>query len=170
MAAKILSVWIIDASGTPVQAGEFAIDNGRTFFHYSDEYLANPSAFAMDPLHLPLRPGIFRGRGLEPPFLVFDDTLPDAWGMAILEKRCRRQFVRARELALEHIDTSGVGCVFFSDAGASLKEPHWVPFSVLDECLRESAAFEMRDADAVFQYLAVWHKRRWRKAKGFFCG
>ena len=155
MAAKILSVWMIDFSGNPVRAGEFAIDGGRTFFHYSQEYLASPDAVALDPVNLPLRPGIFRGRGLEKPFLVFDDALPDAWGMAILEKRCRKQFMHTREMALEHIDTSGVGSLFFSQAGESLGEPHWVPLSVLEECMEESAAFEMRDAEAVFRYLAV---------------
>ena len=155
MAAKILSVWIIDFLGEPVLAGEFAIDNGRTFFQYNQEYLASSRSFALDPVNLPLRSGIFRGRGLDRPFLVFDDALPDAWGMAILEKRCRRQFVYGRETALEHIDTSGVGCVFFSQAGTALNEPHWVPLSVLEECLEESAAFEMRDAEAVFRYLAV---------------
>ncbi len=155
MAAKILSVWTINFSGSPVLAGEFAIDSGRTFFQYDRAYLANRDSFALDPVNLPLRPGVFRGRGLESPFLVFDDALPDAWGMAILEKRCRKQFMYARELALEHIDTSGVGCVFFSKPGAALMPPRWVPLSVLDECLNESAAFEMRDAEAVFRYLAV---------------
>ena len=152
---KTLSVWTIDFTGAPVLAGEFAHDTGRTFFQYAEDYLASGDAHPLDPLNLPLRPGLFRGRGLNPPFLALADTLPDAWGMAILEKRCRQSFRNSPERALEHMDSSGVGNLFFSETGRKPAPPRWVPMSALESCIAESRAFELREADAVFKYLEV---------------
>lgn len=152
---RTLAVWIIDFSGMPVRAGEFAHDGSRTFFQYAADYISRKDARPLDPLNLPLRAGIFRGRGLNSPFLALADTLPDAWGMAILEKRCRRSFRHSPEQALEHMDSSSVGNIFFAHRGEKPSEPGWVPLSALEACLEESAAFEMREADAVFQYLEV---------------
>ncbi len=58
------------------------------FFRYSREYLDHPKAYAIDPLHLPLADETFsadnQNTGIH---LVFDDSLPDAWGRHILARK-----------------------------------------------------------------------------------
>ena len=56
----MLMVWLTLPASEVVKAGELAIDdpdargalNGQ--FRYTPEYLENPKAFPLDPLHLPL--------------------------------------------------------------------------------------------------------------------
>ena len=149
----ILNVWRINTKGKPIKIGQFAYDyKGNTFFKYDYEYINSKDAIAIDPFSLPLRQGIFRSRRLEPPFFAFDDTLPDAWGMAILEKRVKKRL--DRYCALELIDTSGVGALFFSK-NDKLSAPTWISISVLKECMEEAHSFELRQADMVFNYLQV---------------
>lgn len=88
---KHLFVWIHRADGTFRLVGELAstdpVAGGRfeSEFEYSPEWLADPVAFALDPVSLPLQPGRrFRAEQLHPPLAVFDDALPDDWGRRLL--------------------------------------------------------------------------------------
>ncbi|MGD8914176.1 MAG: type II toxin-antitoxin system HipA family toxin [Candidatus Thiodiazotropha sp.] len=60
----------------------------RGEFRYTEEFLKQSGAFALDPFHLPLESAPLRA---EDPYTgihaVFEDSLPDAWGRAIM---CRR--------------------------------------------------------------------------------
>lgn len=61
--------------------------NGRTcvFFEYAPEFLR--SGIELSPLHLPLGPGLKSREGTKPSDQLpglFEDSLPDAWGQAIL--------------------------------------------------------------------------------------
>ena len=74
----------------PLVAGDLRLLPGLkgSVFEYSEAFLANPGAIALDPIALPLRPG-----GIVTPrdgaFLVpdaFSDAGPDAWGRAVLDR------------------------------------------------------------------------------------
>ncbi len=90
---KHLFVWVRRADGTFKPVGELATTDpvaaGGRFeseFEYSRDWIADPRAFALDPVSLPLQPPgrRFRAEQFHPPLSVFDDALPDDWGRRLL--------------------------------------------------------------------------------------
>lgn len=95
-----LTVWRRTATGDSLRAGEIRVaapdprHGGRLQgeFRYDRGYLEGPPALALplDPIHLPLQPGIFSAdrphAGIHG---VFEDSLPDAWGRGLLIRRHR---------------------------------------------------------------------------------
>ena len=59
---------------------------GLCAFEYSAEWLN--TGFSISPFELPLRSGVFiaKPRPFEGEFGVFDDCLPDGWGVLILDR------------------------------------------------------------------------------------
>ena len=90
-----LDAWLILPSGESVKAGTLVVadpDNVRGAlpgqFRYTPEYLENPKAFPLDPLHLPLSVDIFDAdRPRAGVHGVFEDSLPDDWGRRLLVRR-----------------------------------------------------------------------------------
>ena len=60
-------------------------------FEYSAEWLN--SGFSISPFELPLRSGVFiaKPRPFDGGFGVFDDCLPDGWGLLILDRYLQRK-------------------------------------------------------------------------------
>ena len=148
-------VWFIDTSGKPVPVGELLLEEiGACHFRYTQKALERK--IILDPLNLPPKQGIFRGRELGPPLLVFDDTLPDAWGLAILSRKHKTDFSRQRFLAVGLSDSSMVGGILYSnDFKTPPRPPTWIPWKTLSECFSEVRSFEIRKARALFRYLGV---------------
>ena len=69
-------------------------------FEYSTEWLV--SGFSISPFELPLRSGVFiaKPRPFEGGFGVFDDCLPDGWGLLILDRYLQQQGINPRNLTL----------------------------------------------------------------------
>ncbi len=89
-----LNVWLTFSFGGIICAGEIIVASpdpqGRLQgqFRYSQEYLNHRNAFALDPVHLPLRPELFNAnRPYSGVHAVFEDSLPDDWGRRILTRR-----------------------------------------------------------------------------------
>lgn len=92
-------------------------DRKEGFFKYDGGYLLRQDAYPLDPIHLPLGPGIFEARrGETGVHGVFDDSLPDAWGRTILAKRAgldKSRLTSARLLAA--LKGSGLGCLLYAE-------------------------------------------------------
>ena len=76
-------------NGRPV--GRLALSKERLCaFEYSADWLS--SGFSISPFELPLRSGVFiaKPRPFEGGFGVFDDCLPDGWGLLILDRYLQR--------------------------------------------------------------------------------
>ena len=73
---------------------------GLCAFEYSAEWLG--AGFSISPFELPLRSGVFIAgpRPFEGGFGVFDDCLPDGWGLLILDRYLQRKGVNPRALTL----------------------------------------------------------------------
>jgi serine/threonine-protein kinase HipA len=88
-----LDVWLTLPDGARLQAGELAFAeadaHGRyaSAFRYVPDYLADPRAFALDPVALALSGQEFQSTQLNPPLLAFEDALPDVWGRRLLVLR-----------------------------------------------------------------------------------
>ncbi len=81
--------------------GRIALNReGLCLFEYSAEWLA--SGFSISPFELPLQRGYFEAkvRPFDGGFGVFDDSLPDGWGMLILERYLRQRGIEPNTLSL----------------------------------------------------------------------
>lgn len=73
---------------------------GLCAFEYSVEWLS--SGFSISPFELPLKVGVFvaKPHPFEGGFGVFDDSLPDGWGLLILDRYLQKIGVNPRTLSL----------------------------------------------------------------------
>lgn len=73
---------------------------GLCAFEYSVEWLND--GFSISPFELPLRGGVFvaKPRPFEGGFGVFDDCLPDGWGLLILDRYLQQNGINPRILSL----------------------------------------------------------------------
>ena len=74
--------------------------DGWCAFEYSPDWLR--SGFSVSPFELPLRSGVFiaKPRPFEGGFGVFDDCLPDGWGLLVLDRYLQQKGVNPRTLTL----------------------------------------------------------------------
>jgi len=83
---------------SPVAVGRLAIHRGRIYFEYTPEFLQ--SGLELSPFTLPLKPGAVAAEptpwhGL---FGLFNDSLPDGWGMLLMDRHLRSLGVDTRRL------------------------------------------------------------------------
>lgn len=73
---------------------------GLCAFEYSTEWLN--SGFSISPFEVPLRRGVFvaKHRPFDGGFGVFDDCLPDGWGLLILDRYLQQNRINPRTLSL----------------------------------------------------------------------
>lgn len=98
--------------------GKIALtETGLCAFEYSAEFLQN--GFSISPFELPLKSGVFLAKphpfnGI---FGVFDDCLPDGWGMIILERYLQKKGTKPRSISilekLSLVGSSGRGALEF---------------------------------------------------------
>ncbi len=98
--------------------GKIALtETGLCAFEYSAEFLQN--GFSISPFELPLRSGVFiaKPQPFKGIFGVFDDCLPDGWGMIILERYLQKMGIRPRSISvldkLSIVGSSGRGALEF---------------------------------------------------------
>lgn len=90
---------------------------GLCAFEYSSHFLLN--GFSISPFELPLRSGVFiaKPHPFNGIFGVFDDCLPDGWGMIILERYLQKQGIKPRSInildKLSLVGSSGRGALEF---------------------------------------------------------
>ncbi|WP_417671556.1 type II toxin-antitoxin system HipA family toxin [Pseudoalteromonas tetraodonis] len=79
-------VFIDGLEDSPVICGFFKLNTqtGRGEFNYGKSYLARSDAFALDPLHLPLQPGIVSYSANKGVFGVLSDAGADSWGRKLI--------------------------------------------------------------------------------------
>lgn len=81
--------------------GHLALTNeGLCAFEYADGWLR--TGFSISPFELPLRGGVFiaKPNPFDGGFGVFDDCLPDGWGLLILDRYLQRNGINPRNLNL----------------------------------------------------------------------
>lgn len=74
--------------------------DGLCLFEYAPEWLRD--GFSISPFELPLRNGVIvaKARPFEGGFGVFDDCLPDGWGLLVLDRYLQRKGINPRGLSL----------------------------------------------------------------------
>lgn len=114
-------VFIDGLEESPVLCGELSLNPDRTTkFKYFDCYLANPDAFPLDPLNLPLGNTVYHSDAINSTFGVFTDAGADTWGKKILYTIHTTKPQNILEYLLAYSGT-GVGCLRFSLSRNSVK-------------------------------------------------
>lgn len=118
-----LSVWLRTEAGALRRVGEIRVDTPdparggalRGEFRYRDEYRDDPTAIALDPIHLPLASKTFSAdRPRAGVHGVFEDSLPDDWGRGLLIRRHRLPRPRQRIPALlGYLGEHGLGALAY---------------------------------------------------------
>ncbi|MEA3332011.1 MAG: type II toxin-antitoxin system HipA family toxin [Pseudomonadota bacterium] len=78
--------------------GTLAIQRHRLFFEYSPDWLQRN--LQLSPFHLPLKSGLFEHKQREfgPLFGLFDDSLPDGWGLMLMDRHFRKAGIEPASL------------------------------------------------------------------------
>lgn len=81
------------------RVGQLAEKGGRVFFEYDPEFLRDP--LWLSPFKLPPEPGLVEHRDLDfgPLFGLFDDSLPDGWGLVLMDRFFARRGTPKAELS-----------------------------------------------------------------------
>ncbi len=81
-----------------ILVGEIAEREHRIYFQYSPDFLSR--AFWLSPYKLPLGSDLFehKDRDFGPIFGLFDDSLPDGWGLMLMDR-----FLRSRGFSIEQL-------------------------------------------------------------------
>ena len=150
----ILTVWLTLPAAEVVKTGELAIDGPDARgalegqFRYTPEYLENPKAFPLDPLHLLLSADIFDAdRPHAGVHGVFEDSLPDDWGRRLLVRRYKlgRKDQRIPQL-LRLIGNQGLGALSYVEEGQPDLKTTGVPIRHLQELALLAEKFEQDGA------------------------
>lgn len=97
-------------SKKPRPVGVIALRDGVYSFGYAKSWLANPDAYSLDPLHLPLTDATHQSDRL---FGVLADSLPDNWGQRVILATHRQTPANAIEWLLVSRGR-GVGALTYS--------------------------------------------------------
>jgi serine/threonine-protein kinase HipA len=150
----MLTIWLTMPASEVVKAGELAIDEPddrgalEGQFRYTPEYLKNPKAFPLDPLHLPLSGDIFNAdRPRAGIHGVFEDSLPDDWGRRLLVRRYKlgRNDQRIPQL-LGLSGNQGLGALSYMEKGRPDLKTTGVPLRHLQELALLAEKFEQNKA------------------------
>jgi len=160
-----LDVWLNLPAGESIKVGEMAIDDPDVRggldgqFRYVPEYLENPKAFPLDPLHLPLSAASFNAnRPHTGVHGVFEDSLPDDWGRRLLIRRYKlgRTDQRIPQL-LRLLGNQGLGALSYVEkgrpdlkmTGVSLR--HLQKLALLVEKFEQDGAMDDDELSLLFQ-------------------
>lgn len=130
-ALHILQVWVRTPAGGMLAAGEIRVQGPDPVrgaltgaFRYAPDYLQNPGALPLDPIHLPLSTAVFSAnRPHAGVHGVFEDALPDDWGRSLLarEHQLSPGEQRVPQL-LGCIGSRAIGALVFASRGRPLIE------------------------------------------------
>lgn len=110
----------IQFSGNEIEVGKLILDNRLVHFKYKDEFLAlglnlSPIKLQFDTSIQIANPDPFHGI-----FGVFDDSLPDGWGMLLLNRALEKQGLSLNDInildQLAYIGDSGKGALIYRPA------------------------------------------------------
>jgi len=117
---KKLEVQLTRSPDDTLEVGTLAEDRGRVFFEYSTAFLT--TSFNLSPLRLPFEAGLYehKDRDFGPLPGLFDDSLPDGWGLLLMDRQFRSMGLKLAEVsALDRLAWLGTRTM-----GALTYHPH----------------------------------------------
>ncbi len=88
---KELNVYLHWSKNKRIRVGKLAEFRQKIFFEYASSFLSDP--LWLSPYKLPPEPGLHEHKDREfgPIFGLFDDSLPDGWGLLLMDRFLRKQ-------------------------------------------------------------------------------
>jgi serine/threonine-protein kinase HipA len=114
---KKLDVYFTAAPEENRRIGELAEVNRKIYFEYDSDFLKNP--LWLSPFKLPPEPGLHEHRDLSfgPLFGLFDDSLPDGWGLLLMDRHFRQQGIPPETVSsldrLAYMGTRAMGALTY---------------------------------------------------------
>lgn len=115
-----LEVWL-DWGDAERVVGTLAELDRRLYFEYDGGFIADP--LPISPFHLPVQPGVLEEseRVFEGLPGVFNDSLPDGWGLLLMDRNFRSRGVPREQITalhrLAYIHTRAMGALTYHPAG-----------------------------------------------------
>lgn len=109
--------------------------DGLCAFEYSAQWLT--TGFSISPFELPLQSGVFiaKRRPFEGGFGVFDDCLPDGWGLLVLDRYLQKHNINPRTLTildrLALVGSTGRGALEFRPDKSVVTQQEYADFQNL---------------------------------------
>ena len=96
---KKLEVHFTRSPDESMHVGTLVEDHGRMYFQYAPEFLA--TGLNLSPFRLPFEAGLFEhtDRDFGPLPGVFDDSLPDGWGLLLMDRHFRSRGMNPAEIS-----------------------------------------------------------------------
>ncbi len=116
---KFLNVFLKLSPSQKILVGTLAEDRQKIRFQYDSQFLKNP--VWLSPYKLPPQPGMFEHKDREfgPIFGLFDNSLPDGWGLLLMDRYLRKKGIDVDTLTvLDRLSFLGA-----STMGALIYEP-----------------------------------------------
>ena len=138
---KKLEVHLTRSPDDSDHVGTLADDRGHIYFEYDPDYLAKD--LNLSPFKLPFESGLFehKDRQFGPLPGLFDDSLPDGWGLLLMDRYFRSQGINPAEISpldrLSWLGTRTMGALTYHP-GATVETDHDSDFD-LHELSRQSA-------------------------------
>ncbi len=117
---KKLSVLLQHDAKRRVMVGRLADTGGSIFFEYDQQFLRNP--LWLSPFKLPPEPGLCEhtDRAFGPIFGLFDDSLPDGWGLLLMDRVFRRAGLDLQQVSildrLAYLGSDTMGALVYEPA------------------------------------------------------
>jgi serine/threonine-protein kinase HipA len=92
----------------PKLVGQLIFQNRKYYFEYNNDFIK--SGLQISPFLLPLKAGVFTAHEsyFSNQFGVFNDSMPDGWGMLLLSQKLKKQNININELSfLERLSFIG---------------------------------------------------------------
>lgn len=108
---------------------------GLCAFEYSADWLSN--GFSISPFELPLESGVFVAKPspFDGGFGIFDDCLPDGWGLLVLDRYLQRNGINPRALSLLDrlalVGSTGRGALEFQPDRSVVAQHEYADFEKL---------------------------------------
>ncbi|MTI12307.1 type II toxin-antitoxin system HipA family toxin [Sansalvadorimonas verongulae] len=150
-----LHVWRRLSDGSDVLVGELAQNRQGTFFQYEAEYLKQYQS--LSPFNLPFDNSLAQAPGTPHAGLhgLFADSLPDGWGMLLMDRVFRKRGVSQHTVTpmdrLAYIGRRGTGALHYTPAMESDSESTMSEMTTLGE---QAALLFDGQTDEVLQALA----------------
>jgi serine/threonine-protein kinase HipA len=138
---KKLEVRMVQSPGAVLTVGTLAEDGRRVVFEYSPEFVGK--GLELSPFHLPVKPGLIEHTdwGFGPVPGLFDDSLPDGWGMILMNRHFDREGVEPGRVTpldrLAYLGTRTMGVLTYHPHQEWAKEEQELDLAVLGEGARQ---------------------------------
>ncbi|ATX81989.1 serine/threonine-protein kinase HipA [Mariprofundus ferrinatatus] len=142
MERALYKVRLTGESGSTLEVGDLVSTGEVCAFRYANTYRKLSSSFAIDPINLPTQKNSHETNKVL--FGVFEDSLPDGWGRALMGRALNLSHAQqSPHLLLQYLDHKAIGAISYERLeGNHPEERYQESINSIDELVQAATAFE----------------------------